>query len=73
MIKGDILDLEEFTGQKFEHNLVDKNLPLEAQGLIDSLTALQFIIFLEKKYSLRLTRTQISTITVYQDLIDLFN
>ena len=73
MLKGDISDLEEFTGSNLSNQNIDKKQPLESQGIIDSLAALQFIIYLEKKYSLRLSKEQISSIHVYQDLINLFN
>ena len=72
MAKGGISDLEEFTGNVIGADHIDLDLPLESQGIVDSLTALQFIIFLEKKYTQRLSKEQISSIKVYRDLINLF-
>ena len=70
--KGSIRDLEEFIGQPIDESSIDYKRPLESQGIIDSLTAMQFIIFLEKKYGKRLSKSQINGIAVYSDLIHLF-
>ena len=70
--KGSIKDLEEFIGRSISESDIDYKRPLESQGVIDSLTAMQFIIFLEKKYSTRLSKDQINSISVYSDLISLF-
>jgi len=66
-------DLEEFLGHELKGKQIDSALPLESQGIIDSLATLQFIIFLEKKYSKRLSKEQIGSIRVYLDLINIFN
>ena len=69
---GSTKDLEEFIGRPINESNIDYERPLESQGIIDSLTAMQFIIFLEKKYGKRLSKDQINGISVYSDLISLF-
>ena len=70
--KGSINDLEQFIGNKIDESDIRYERPLESQGIVDSLTAMQFIIYLEKKYSKRLSKDQLDKIAVYSDLISIF-
>ena len=70
---GGISDIEEFLGSKVEDNSLTEDQPLETQGVLDSLDTMQFIIFLEKKYSKRLSKDDIASLTLYKDLLDKFN
>ena len=70
---GGIKDIEEFLGNKIEDNSLTEDQPLETQGVLDSLDTMQFIIFLEKKYSKRLSKDDIASLTLYKDLLDKFN
>ena len=68
--KGGVKDLEEFLGRDLTTSQnVSQMRPLEVQGFMDSMEAMHFIIFLEKKYSVRLTREELKSISIYKDLI----
>ena len=71
-LRGDVSDLEDFLGSSslLSHK-VDYSQPLEIQGFMDSMEVMQFIIYLESKYSIRLTREEIGSISVYKDLLDI--
>ena len=70
--KGGVNDLIHFSGRSdLAQGEINYNLPLELQGIMDSMEVMQFIIFLEVKYSLRLTREEIQSISTYKDLIEL--
>ncbi len=66
-------DIEEFLGREVNIKDISKELPLESQGILDSLEVMQFIIFLEKKYYIRLTKDQLNSINIYSDLIKILN
>ena len=71
-LKGDLSDLEDFLGSGALRNYkVDYFQPLEIQGFMDSMEVMQYIIYLESKYSVRLTRDEIRSISVYKDLLDI--
>ena len=73
-MKGGIEDLEEFLGSNLPTiNRVNYSQPLEIQGFMDSMEVMQFIIHLEFKHSIRLSREEIKSISSYQDLLDILS
>ena len=69
---GGIKDIEEFLGNNIDKNKLSTNEPLESQGVLDSLDTMQFIIFLEKKYNKRLSKSDIESLKLYSDLLEKF-
>ena len=71
-VKGGINDLENFLGEDLlKKNKVNYDKPLETQGFMDSMEVIQYIIHLEQKYAIRLTREEIKSITIYEDLLNI--
>lgn len=69
---GGLKDIEEFIGKKLNVSSLSPSKPIEVQGVLDSLSTMQFLIFLEKKYKKRLSQEEIQSIMVYEDLIEKF-
>ena len=71
-VKGGINDLEDFLGEGLlKKNKINYDKPLETQGFMDSMEVIQYIIHLEQKYGIRLTREEIKSITIYEDLLNI--
>lgn len=69
MIKKTALidDAAEFLGSQLSYD-ISKDKPLEQHDDFDSFSVIQFVLFIENKYKIRFTKSQINNMQCFNDL-----